>query len=120
MKFYSSIISIKIWKIVVSIPNGMKFYSFFETLLPSALRCFNSQRDEILRMKNLQDRFRRGVSIPNGMKFYAAMAIHFYSLQMSFNSQRDEILHPIYQPFHLFGGKFQFPTGWNSTKRQLQ
>ena len=99
---------------IVSIPNGMEFYSLNLFKRLTIAICFNSQRDGIL----LRDGFiscdliaefqfptgwnstqssahlwlARSVSIPNGMEFY-------------FISRSD------------FGYPrlFQFPTGWNST-----
>ena len=57
--------------------------------------CFNSQRDGILRI----------------LKSGCALCL------ISFNSQRDGIL-PRSFPLASQWSKFQFPTGWNSTKRR--
>ena len=79
-------------QILVSIPNGMEFYLYLPVQLVTSIK----------------------VSIPNGMEFYS---IGYYIARgvTSFNSQRDGILLVAI----LSGGavlRFQFPTGWNSTK----
>ena len=76
----------------VSIPNGMEFYIEGENMTneefmfqfptgwnstlyahqhPLKTRCFNSQRDGILRWPRLVAQKRTIVSIPNGMEFYS-------------------------------------------------
>ena len=96
---------------------------------------FNSQRDGILPLliadlhaiKRFQfptgwnsTRFFRGlrwnsfVSIPNGMEFYRSR-VYNDTYVWCFNSQRDGIL-PERRLRYLTLAKFQFPTGWNSTR----
>ena len=77
----------------VSIPNGMEFYIFAYSFYKLSLD---------------------GVSIPNGMEFYEQRCLICF-VKSSFNSQRDGILQFVY-PLQKMQGKFQFPTGWNSTK----
>ena len=98
---------------------------------------FNSQRDGILPfwrlpfiMKFTRFQFPTGwnstkgflllgvlsdVSIPNGMEFYTKWR-SVAPPYRCFNSQRDGIL-PFWRlPFIMKFTRFQFPTGWNSTK----
>ncbi len=56
--------------------------------------CFNSQRDGILRFPPYRAAYQFIVSIPNGMEFYIVSS-----------------------PSIIILFSFQFPTGWNSTKR---
>ncbi len=91
MEFYKSL-SLEFYaKTIVSIPNGMEFYTMLDNTINYAIG-FNSQRDGIL-LKN-----------PGYCLFHDR-----------FNSQRDGIL----QKGGIFNGaeadEFQFPTGWNST-----
>ena len=122
----------------VSIPNGMEFYTSFTKPILAVGLSFNSQRDGILLLsiilkilqylmfqfptgwnstyfgKNLE--MGNDVSIPNGMEFYLISSGFSFS-QLCFNSQRDGILRsPPKFNVRSFKG-FQFPTGWNSTKR---
>ena len=78
--------------------------------------CFNSQRDGILLWYSYLAYPSHGVSIPNGMEFYKAARM-ISSSWMSFNSQRDGILpnEETKKAVELY--VFQFPTGWNSTRR---
>ena len=79
-------------KSVVSIPNGMEFYSSEKGW---QLRCFRFQ-------------------FPTGWNSTLS-AIGGYLLHRSFNSQRDGIL--LWSgAASAYGGTFQFPTGWNSTQ----
>jgi len=120
---------------LVSIPNGMEFYSGLCSVWLCFLR-FNSQRDGILQnVVKEATKMLLLVSIPNGMEFYLSFphqVLAFYSVSIpngmefyptifsissskrSFNSQRDGIL-----PKIIFWNDdtrgFQFPTGWNST-----
>ena len=70
----------------------MEFYFWLE-ILTSARASFNSQRDGILPVRVQVIYTQTLVSIPNGMEFYACR---------SYRQQR--------------GRRFQFPTGWNSTR----
>ena len=75
----------------VSIPNGMEFYSK-SVDVDSAIPCFNSQRDGILRYfgKNLEMRKRRFNSQRDGiLRNFSARE---YAPTTRFNSQRDGIL----------------------------
>ena len=69
MEFYSSLFR-KRQQILVSIPNGMEFYCSV------CILCL-----EILM-----------VSIPNGMEFYFSQALPQSAVDSRFNSQRDGIL----------------------------
>ena len=60
-------------------------------------------------------RYRR-VSIPNGMEFYPPWRAENFRCFARFNSQRDGILLNL-QRYCSTLFQFQFPTGWNSTKR---
>ena len=102
---------------------------------------FNSQRDGILRKTALRRKTATNVSIPNGMEFYSRglwgmdqneevsipNGMEFYSTASSpacastigFNSQRDGILLNKLKSKIPWYGKFQFPTGWNSTQTML-
>ena len=57
------------------------------------------------------------VSIPNGMEFYNTLS-WLETTKYRFNSQRDGILRFILR-FPFLSIRFQFPTGWNSTKYRL-
>ena len=59
------------------------------------------------------------VSIPNGMEFYV-ISWKKQRLYCCFNFQRDEILHRFAAFEHIFKTLFQFPTGWNSTRRRIR
>ena len=104
------------------------------------LSCFNSQQDGILpsfhRGSFCPRRFQfptgwnstlflgrsRGyivVSISNGMKFYIDLPPSNISLKLCFNSQRDGILSGS-RGFTQCAYRFQFPTGWNSTRRRIR
>ncbi len=98
----------------VSIPNGMEFYSFG---LPSMseINSFNSQRDGILPSTWLLSSLSPFVSIPNGMEFYV-FSPNSLILDACFNSQRDGILRALKRQEIPLSPKFQFPTGWNSTR----
>ena len=54
----------------VSNPNGMKFYSITKLLKKKDIKCFKSQRDEILLSNSIFSSNSEKVSNPNGMKFY--------------------------------------------------
>jgi len=77
---------------VVSIPNGMEFYSILSRGLKCPWGSFNSQRDGILPQNCGDGRLRTLVSIPNGMEFYHCNARVTQSNKNGFNSQRDGIL----------------------------
>ena len=99
----------------VSIPNGMEFYSMTADLAFVIGGSFNSQRDGILPNCWWKTQRERNVSIPNGMEFYSIWCWYIAD-DVCFNSQRDGILlYPNAQPD--VNTKFQFPTGWNSTRR---
>jgi len=75
---------------VVSIPNGIEFY----TMLGNSIHVsssFNSQRDRILLYYYALRVVTHLVSIPNGIEFYK-FAFNIRSSRESFNSQRDRIL----------------------------
>ena len=58
----------------------------------------------------------RYVSIPNGMEFYTISKILRAFDMNCFNSQRDGILRTSALNGRIRQMKFQFPTGWNSTR----
>ena len=101
--------------IMVSIPNGMKFYSQGlwgmdqneEVSIPNGMKSYIFS--PFLSMtKSI-------VSIPNGMKFYRIFCVILsivmkFQFPMGWNSTR-------IAPLFLFSElKFQFPMGWNSTR----
>ena len=123
---------------MVSIPNGMEFYSRFPLPLPPFAFCFNSQRDGILpnpaktfvacqfvsipngmefywvaaRLRQLA----KSVSIPNGMEFYF-FVVSNHSIPPGFNSQRDGIL--LFQGFKLlFYVLVSIPNGMEFYRKQ--
>ena len=112
MEFYRSL-NLPYASLRVSIPNGMEFY-IYAALVSAVDLSFNSQRDGILRFCRGIEIYLVGVSIPNGMEFYALFLIVSSEIWISFNSQRDGIL-PIRPKRRRDRGRFQFPTGWNST-----
>ena len=120
---------------MVSIPNGMEFYSGIFPTHIKITESFNSQRDGILLTRKNSRLPTAYVSIPNGMEFYQISKNHtmiekkvsipngmefYHRLPLlklashSFNSQRDGILHNVLLKRFL-DTLFQFPTGWNST-----
>ena len=80
---------------------------------------FNSQRDGILRKTALRRKTATNVSIPNGMEFYSTASSPACASTIGFNSQRDGILLNKLKSKIPWYGKFQFPTGWNSTQTML-
>ena len=76
---------------------------------------FNSQRDGILPSTWLLSSLSPFVSIPNGMEFYV-FSPNSLILDACFNSQRDGILRALKRQEIPLSPKFQFPTGWNSTR----
>ena len=103
---------------IVSIPNGMEFYSNYAFWCSQYTNCFKSQRDGILQLPLIAEilgkngfnsqrdgilqinacffAFYKDVSIPNGMEFYLDA-----------------------RPFLTNCLWFQFPTGWNSTLKPV-
>ncbi len=77
----------------VSIPNGMEFYNSGIPYMKVSII----------------------VSIPNGMEFYDMDHTHTIN-PLCFNSQRDGILRALKRQEIPLSPKFQFPTGWNSTR----
>ena len=113
--------TLRLWtaraRICVSIPNGMEFYLkiSYRVLMT---KCFNSQRDGILRSRYARCLCFDDVSIPNGMKFYVLCSLGNLCL----------LLVSIPNGMKFYAGsyallirdlEFQFPTGWNSTKRPI-
>ena len=95
----------------------MEFYFSNLGISNSFLKCFNSQRDGILRFHTISSQAKPPVSIPNGMEFYRKqvkrpMSERAFQFPTGWNST------------HLaaveleFVRAFQFPTGWNSTIRR--
>ena len=82
-------------------------------------RCFNSQRDGILRCPKATNRARfASVSIPNGMEFYSSIFAKFaISSLVSIPNGMEFYTRSIIK--ETPSKKFQFPTGWNSTVRAL-
>ena len=97
----------------------MEFYVRLSALGSAANSCFNSQRDGILLCFIHLVTGCMQVSIPNGMEFYFLQKIVRNTIFVGFNSQRDGILR--YEiAISIDPREFQFPTGWNSTKRRDQ
>ena len=97
---------------LVSIPNGMEFYSL-KRLPISQISLFQFPTGWNSTIGSLENPAGIWVSIPNGMEFYRIRKRRPFSIS-SFNSQRDGILQDSVSLFKD-SRKFQFPTGWNST-----
>ena len=90
MEFYKSL-SLEFYaKTIVSIPNGMEFYTMLDNTINYAIG-FNYQRDGILPFYFTFSVLIYLVSIPNGMEFYDITELGV-SAEICFNSQRDGIL----------------------------
>ena len=122
---------------VVSIPNGMEFYAlwscricdFLQFQFPTgwnstnyssgilaATEGFNSQRDGILRSSKGGNANATWVSIPNGMEFYKKHSFILLTFLVSIPNGME-----FYDANKITGwaaNVFQFPTGWNSTRRK--
>ena len=99
----------------VSTPNGMEFYLGFAILLFIVLTMFQLPTGWNSTLPNTREvgaktRFN---SQRDGILLYCRQV--FLDHSNSFNSQRDGILREFHNPTGAFV-KFQFPTGWNSTR----
>ena len=136
MEFYSWRAAQRIDHELVSIPNGMEFYTLAKTA-SLAVPMFQFPTGWNSTKELLKFGVKIDVSIPNGMEFYLNSTI-LSERSKCFNSQRDGILQLSFQRRVYWKGwvsipngmefykassylsyrrrsKFQFPTGWNST-----
>ena len=98
----------------------MEFYVSIILNTKSLISGFNSQRDGILRVVLAFLFFYNLVSIPNGMEFYSIPKLKQIHAKKRFNSQRDGILLREKEFRSSVSGRFQFPTGWNSTDIDIE
>ena len=119
-------------QILVSIPNGMEFYSYCQNFSFFYWQCrFNSQRDGILPTLNVIQPERDGILLRNGLDAVRSWKFQFptgwnSTCAITFLSSFDLVSIPNGMEFYQSQQKirntftlFQFPTGWNSTWSKL-
>ena len=114
MKFYSYSFYPLLPKTPVSIPNGMKFYNGFTWKTWFCAFRFQFPMGWNSTKPLNHTRRQHYVSIPNGMEFYAESDGSEYPDIVCFNSQWDGFYLDT-QNTLMPRTRFQFPMGWNST-----